>query len=175
MSSDVITLLSACAGIVFVAILGLGYIITSATRKKSKCPQCGASTHAGKAFIIEQSTGRKIEREKDVAYAMFSAVGGLLLGAGACLWVLYSLYTALQSDSCSTEDLFLKCYDYSGGLRVEWTVNLPVAFVATLGGLAAIGASGRRLLRSIRSIGKPKVCEFACPMCKHTWTEETAA
>lgn len=174
MSSDEVTLLVACLGIIFVVIVALGYIVTSASRKKSKCPQCGVNTPANKAFIIEQSTGRRIEGEADVGYAMFAAIGNLLIGAGICAFVLISFLGALQG-SCSTEGILLKCYDYRGRFRVETTINLPLAFMGALGGLSLVVASGRKLFRSIQSRGKPKLLEFVCPSCKHTWTEETAA
>ena len=99
----------------------------------------------------------------------------MLIGAGVCAFVLSMVVSALGDESCSLEGMVVECVRYAGNTRVETTINLPIAIIATIGGLAAILNGVSRIRRAITSKGKPMTCEFECPACKHTWTEEVAA
>ena len=173
--SDIITVLLGCLGTILIGALVLSYIVTPSSRKKSECPECGKKTPTKKAFIVDQTTGEKVEGERDFGFALVSAIGGLLIGAGVCALVLSIVIPAFGDESCSFEGITLVCTSYAGNMRVETTINLLFAFLALIGGLAAILNGVSRTRRAITSKGKPMTCEFECPSCKHTWTEEIAA
>ena len=175
MLSDIILFLLAAFGILLVGVLGLAYVITSASRKKSECPKCNRKTPPKKAFIVDQTTEEKVEGERDFGFALVSAIGGLLIGAGVCILVLSLLIPAFGDESCALEGIVIRCVSYGGTTRVETTINLPIAFIALVGGLVAVLRSVSRIRRAIASRGKPMTCEFECPSCKHTWTEEVTA
>jgi hypothetical protein len=167
-------LLLGCLGTLLIGGLAMAYVITSLARKKSECPECSKKTVAQKATAIDQATGKEIEGERDFGFAIVSAIGGLLIGAGLCAFVLAMVVPALGNESCSFEGIVLECTDYAGNMRVETTINLPIAFFALIGGLGAILNGVGRMRRALATRGKPLTCQFECPSCKHTWTEEAA-
>jgi hypothetical protein len=173
--SDTMIALFGCSGMLLFGALGLAYVITSFGRKKSECPKCGKKTVTKKALVVDQTTGENVEGERDFGFALVSAIGGLLIGAGLCAFVLSMVIPALGDESCSLEGIVLKCVSYAGNMRLETTINLPIAFFALIGGLGAILNGVGRMRRAIATRGKPMTCEFECPSCKHAWTEEVAA
>ena len=172
--SDTMVLLLGCLGTLLIGGVAVAYVITSFARKKSECPECGKKTVTQKAFVVNQATGEKVEGERDFGFALVSAIGGLLIGAGLCAFVFAMVIPALGDESCSLEGIVLECVSYAGNMRVETTINLPIAFFALVGGLGAILNGVGRARRAIATRGKPMTCEFECPSCKHTWTEEVA-
>ena len=101
-------------------------------------------------------------------------VGGLLIGIGLCAFVLFMVIPAIGNDSCSFEGIVIKCVSYGGTTRVETTINLPIAFVALLGGISTFFRGIARVRRAIQSRGKPMTCEYVCT-CQNTWTEDIPA
>ena len=89
--------------------------------------------------------------------------------------MLAMLIDALGDESCSLQGMFLKCISYGGGMRMETTINLPLALTVLVVGIVAIPWGVVRIRRALASRGKPMTCEFECPSCKHAWTEEVAA
>jgi len=173
--SDTLIALFGCTGLLLFGALGLAYVVTSLGRKKSECPECGKKTVTKKALVADPSSGEKVEGERDFGFALVSAIGGLLIGAGLCAFVLSMVIPALGDESCSLKGIALECVSYANNMRLETTINLPIAFLALIGGLGAILNGVGRMRRAVATRGKPMTCEFECPSCKHTWTEEVAA
>lgn len=136
------------------------------------CPICGEEEITTRVFVIEPSTGNRIESKKNSLWSIVLSIGGVALGIGLCYWVIIVISTALQSDSCSLELITLVCEDYTGGLKLEITVNLLFAVLAALGGLSFVSASVKEFLLNMWFMRKPKVYENTCLSCNHTWTEE---
>lgn len=162
--SDSTLLVLGCLGTILIAALGLAYIFTSIGREKSECPECGKQTVTKNAFVVDQSTGEKVQGERDFGFSLVSATGEVVIGAGVLLYMLSIVIPALGNESCYFEGIGLVCAGYS--------INLPIAFIAVLGGLGAILNGGVRFRRAFATRGKQLTCEFECPSCKHTWAEE---
>lgn len=174
MSSTMVTLLG-CFGTVFIVALALAYIGTSISRKKSECPECSKKNPVTKAFYVDESTGEKIEGEGDISFAFVSAIGGIVLGIGACVYVLAITIPAFGDASCDFEGIIIECVSYGGSTKVTTTINLPIAFVALFGGLGAIFNGINRIRRTLASRGKSMIYQYTCSACQHSWSEEAAA
>jgi len=173
--SDIMILLLSFLGMLLLGVFGVLYVITYFGQKKSECPKCTKKTTPKNTLIIDQGTGEKVKGERDFGFAIISGIGGVLIGAALCVFVLAMVISSLGDDSCSVEGIFIKCVSYGGSSRVETTINLPIAFIALIGGLSAILKGVGRIRNAIRSKGKSMTCEFECPSCKHSWTEEVPA
>ena len=173
MLSSSIGVLLGCLASILIVVLALAYIFTSANRKKSECPKCSRKSPAKTTYVMDES-GNKVEGERDFGFAVVSGIGGLLIGIGLCAFMLFMVIPSIGNDSCSFEGIVIKCVSYGGGTRVETTINLPIAFVALLGGISTIFRGVARVRRALYSRGKPKTCEYVCT-CQNTWTEEIPA
>jgi hypothetical protein len=174
MSTDTIGVLLGCLATILIVGLALAYIFTSATRKKSECPKCSRKSPAKTTYVINDETGEKAEGDRDFGFAVVSGIGGLLIGIGLCAFVLFMVIPSFGNESCSFEGIVIKCVSYGGNTKVETTINLPIAFIALLGGISTIIRGIARFRRALYSRGKPMTCEFVCT-CQNTWTEEIPA
>ena len=168
---EFLILLLACGSFAAVAVLTVGYIATSAARKKVECPNCQNKTPITHAYYIDEATGQKLEGEGDTAFAIFSAIGGVVIGLGVAAFVFFLLLDSLK-DSCNFEGLSLVCTSYGGGMQVETTINLPIALIAFFASIGAIIRGVAKFVRASKSKGKITEHSFECPKCKHAWTED---
>ena len=93
--SDTMVMLLGCFGTLLIGGLAVAYVITSLARKKSECPECGKKTAPKRALLVDPATGQEVEGERDFGFALVSAAGGLLIGAGLCAFVLAMVIPAL--------------------------------------------------------------------------------
>jgi hypothetical protein len=121
---EFLILLLACGSLAAIAVLTVGYIATSATRKKVECPNCKNKTSITHAYYPDAVTGQKLEGEGDTTFAVFSAIGGIVIGPGVAAFNFFLLLDSPQ-DNCDFKGLSLVCTSDGGGMQVETTINLP--------------------------------------------------
>jgi ribosomal protein L37AE/L43A len=173
--SDTLIALFGCTGMLLVGALVVGYLITSFSRKKSACPQCGRKSVPKKALVKDPVSGTVIPAERDFGYALVTGLGVALIGAALALFFITMIVSNLGNDSCTIKGLSQVCVSYGGGSKVTTTVNLLFAFLVIVGGLGGIVNGVQKIRRAAASRGKPMTLEFTCPSCKHTWEEEQPA
>jgi len=169
MSDEIIIALS-CFGSALLCALALAYIFTAANRNKSKCTECGKDNIIGKAFIVDRTTGKNIEAERDFGYAITSGLSRMLIGAAVCAYIGFLVIYSLDNE-CSLKGMIIKCYS----MGLETTIYIPIALIALVSSILAIGRGVNRMRRANFSSGKPLICELVCPSCKHTWIEEVTS
>ena len=172
--SETLFVLLGCAGGILLVGLALAYIVTSAARKKSQCPECSHKVLPKQAYYLDPQNGGKIPAERDISFGLVSSLGKILIGFVLFVFVLLMIIPTIGNDSCNFEGVVIQCTSYSGGYRMETTINLIYAFLAVIGGLALILSSTGQFQRTLASRNKQLTLEFECP-AKHTWTEKYPA
>ena len=123
MSNTLQTLLG-CGGSIFIVLLAIAYIITSAGRKKSECPNCTKKVAPKQAFYDYPQTGQRTLGESDFAFALVASIGNILIGLAAVGFPLYLVLGALGDESCAVEGIIIRCVSYTSTMKVETTLNL---------------------------------------------------
>jgi cbb3-type cytochrome oxidase subunit 3 len=170
MSNTLQTLLG-CGGSIFIVLLAIAYIITSAGRKKSECPNCTKKVAPKQAFYDDPETGQRTLGESDFAFALVASIGNILIGLAAVGFPLYLVLGALGDESCAVEGIIIRCVSYTSTMKVETTLNLLIMGIIFLAGIFGVFNGLGRFVRATKSRGQPITREFECPACKNTWTE----
>jgi hypothetical protein len=71
--------------------------------------------------------------ERDIIFGLVSSLGKILVGFALFVFVLLMIIPTMGSDSCNFEGVVIQCISYSGGYRVDTTINLIYAFLAVIG------------------------------------------
>ena len=169
--SNTLQALLGCGGSMLLVVLVLLYIILSIGRKKTECPSCSKKTTPKAAYYKHPETGARVLGERDIGFALVSAIGGLLLGLAAVGFPAYLVLGSLADESCAVEGIIIRCVSYTTTMRVETTINLLIMGLVFLGGLSAVINGLARIVRSFRSRDQALELEFECPSCKKTWSE----